>query len=121
MKNHFTAQVTQSRKNVANYLQWTAAEKGYLVAERVRMGKAQAIALPLPIDPSAADVDYQKIIQVEASRAIVKRKARLDGALKKGYATIWDQCSQEICDKLEASNDWDHIQRENPSTTSSQR
>jgi hypothetical protein len=28
-------------------------------------------------------------------RAIAKRKAKLDAALKKGYATVWDQCSQE--------------------------
>jgi hypothetical protein len=36
----------------------------------------------------------------------------LDGALKKGYATIWDQCSQEVRNKLEVSNNWDHIQWE---------
>jgi hypothetical protein len=33
-----------------------------------------------------ADVDDQKIIGEEAIRAIAKRKAKLDGALKKGYA-----------------------------------
>jgi hypothetical protein len=32
--------------------------------------------------------------------------------LKKGYATIWDQCSQEVGYKLEASNNWDCIQWE---------
>ncbi len=37
--------------------------------------------------------------------AIVKRKSKLDGALKKGYATIWDQYSQEVRNKLEVSND----------------
>ncbi len=32
--------------------------------------------------------------------------------LKKGYATVWDQCSQEVRDKLEASGDCDCIHRE---------
>ena len=35
-QNVFAAQFTQSRKNVANYLQRTAADEGYLVAETVR-------------------------------------------------------------------------------------
>ena len=37
---------------------------------------------------------------------------KLDSTLKKGYATVWDQCSQEVPDKLEASKDWDHIERD---------
>jgi hypothetical protein len=32
--------------------------------------------------------------------------------LKKGYATVWDQCSQKVQDKLAASNDWERTQRE---------
>jgi hypothetical protein len=111
-KNHFAAQLTQSRKNVANYLQPTLAEEGYLVAETVRMGKVQTITLPPPVDASTADVEDQKNIQEEAIRAIAKCKAKLDGMLKKGYATIWDQCSQEVRNKLEASNNWHQIQWE---------
>ncbi len=38
-QNKFAAQFTQSRKNVANYLQCTSASEGYLVAETVRTGK----------------------------------------------------------------------------------
>ena len=45
-------------------------------------------------------------------RAIAKRKANLDNALKKGFATVYNQCSLEVRDKLEASNDWDKTQRE---------
>jgi hypothetical protein len=33
--NKFAAQFTQSRRNVANYLQQTSAAEGYLVAEMV--------------------------------------------------------------------------------------
>ena len=42
------------------------------------------------VDPNSADADNQKIIQEEAVRAIAKRKAKLDNALKKGFATIYD-------------------------------
>jgi hypothetical protein len=52
----------------------------------------QIIALPPPVDTNAADADNQKIIWEEAVRAIAKRKAKLDNALKKGFATVYDQC-----------------------------
>ena len=47
-QNKFAAQFTQSRKNVANYLQRTSANEGYLVAETVRTGREQTIDLPPP-------------------------------------------------------------------------
>ena len=62
-QNRFAAQFTQSRKNVASYLQRTAADEGYLVAETVRTGKEQIIALLPAVDPNAADADNQKIIR----------------------------------------------------------
>ena len=33
--NEFVAQFTELRKNIANYLQWSSAAEGYLVAETV--------------------------------------------------------------------------------------
>jgi hypothetical protein len=66
----------------------------------------------LAIDPNAADADNQKIIWEEAVRAIAKRKAKLDNALKKGFATVYDQCSLEVRDKLEVRDEWDRVQRE---------
>ncbi len=47
----------QSRKNIANYLQRMALDKGYLAAETVRIGKLQTIALPPPINTMASDTD----------------------------------------------------------------
>ena len=41
-------------------------------------------------------------------RAIAKRKVKLT----KGFATVYDQCSLEVRDKLEASNEWNRVQRE---------
>ena len=40
-QNKFAAQFSQSRKNVANYLQQTSMNEGYLVAKTVRTGRAQ--------------------------------------------------------------------------------
>jgi hypothetical protein len=97
---------------VTNYLQRTAADEGYLVAETVRSGMEQVIMLPPAVDPNSADADDQKIIREEAVRAIAKRKAKLDNALKKGFATIYDQCSLEVRDKLEASDEWNRVQRD---------
>jgi hypothetical protein len=73
-QNRFTAQFTQSRKNVANYLQRTASDEGYLVAETMRTGKLQTIALLPPIDTTASNAKDQKIIREEAVRAIVKKR-----------------------------------------------
>jgi len=83
-QNQFTAQFTQSRKNVVNYLQRMASDEGYLVAETMRMGKLQTIVLPPPIDATASNAEDQEIIREEAVRAIAKRKAKLDSELKKG-------------------------------------
>jgi hypothetical protein len=99
-KNRFAVQFTQSRKNVANYLQRKVADEGYLVAETVRTGKQQIIMLPPLVNASAVDANNQKIIQEEAVRAIAKRKTKLDNALKKGFATVYDQCLLKVRDKL---------------------
>jgi hypothetical protein len=78
----------QLRKNVVNYLKCTATDEGYLVAEMMRMGKVQLIALPLPINPTVADAKDQKIICKYVVRAITKQKAKLDSMLEKGYTTV---------------------------------
>jgi hypothetical protein len=75
----------------------------------VKTGKVQVNTLLRAVDPNVPDVVDQKIIQEEAIRAIPKSKAKLDSVLKKGYATVWDQCSQDVHNKLEASNNWGQI------------
>ncbi len=111
-QNKFAVQFTQLQKNIANYLQRTSAAEGYLVAETIRTKKKQTIDLPPPIDKSAPDADNQKIIQGEEVKTIAKRRLKLEESLKKGYTTIYDQCSQEVKDKLEAPNDWEATQRD---------
>ncbi len=72
-KNKFAAQFTQSCKNIANYLQCTASSEGYLVAETVRMGSQQIIALLPAINESVADVEDQMMIRAEEVKTVVKR------------------------------------------------
>jgi hypothetical protein len=111
-QNQFAPECMQSRKNIANYLQRsTASNKGYLVAETVRLEKQKVIVLPPPIDQAPADVKDQKIIHKEAVQAIAKQRERLNSTLKKGYATVWHQCSQQVHDKLKTSKDWEPVQR----------
>ena len=111
-QNTFAAQFTQSRKNIANYLQRMPANKGYLVAEMVRMGRQQIIELPPAVDPNDSNADDQRIIRVEEVKTVAKRRLKLAESLKKGYAMVYDQCSQEVKDKLEGTDDWESIQKD---------
>ena len=53
--NKYVAQFTRSREEIANYVQRTSTEEGYLVRETIRTGKEQTIPLPPPVDQNAAD------------------------------------------------------------------
>jgi hypothetical protein len=48
-ENKFAAQLTESRERVAGYIQRSGMEESYLVAETIRMGTVQTIALPAPV------------------------------------------------------------------------
>ena len=110
-QNKFASQFTQLQKNAVNYLQCTSASKGYLVAETVRSGREQIIKLPPAIDPNAANADDQKIIRAEEVKTIAKRRLKLAESLKKGYGTVYNQCSEEVKDKLKGMNDWGTTQK----------
>jgi hypothetical protein len=71
-------------------------EESYLVAETIRTGTAQMIALPPPVDMNAPDKVDLEVIHVEVVKSVVKRQQKLEESLKKGYATVYDQCSQEV-------------------------
>ena len=43
---------------------------------------------------------------------MAKRCITLNQDLKKGFATVYDQCSQEVKDKLESSDGWDTVQND---------
>ncbi len=82
-------------------------EESYLVA---RTGTAQSIALPPPVNANAPDKADLDIICVEVVKSVAKRRQKLEESLKRGYATVYDQCSEEVRDKLKATKDWDIVQ-----------
>ena len=41
---------------------------------------------------------------------MTKRRITLNQDLKKGFDTVYDQCSQEVRDKLESSDRWETVQ-----------
>ena len=87
-------------------------EESYLVAKTIRKGIAQTIALPPPVNTNAPDKADLELICVEVVKSVAKRRQKLKESLMKGYATVYDQCSQEVQDKLKATKDWDLVQSE---------
>jgi hypothetical protein len=98
--NKFAGQFLQSRKNVANYLQRSSAAEGYLVAERVRTGQKQVIELPLAVDKNAPNAADLLVIRTEEVKSMAKRQQKLEDLLKKGFATVYKQCLQNVKKKL---------------------
>jgi len=70
------------------------------------------IALPPHVDTYAPDKADLELIRVEVVKSVAKRRQKLKESLKKRYAMVYDQCSQEVRDKLKATKDWDMVQSE---------
>ncbi len=45
-------------------------------------------------------------------KVIAKCRLKLAKSLKKGYTTVYDQCSEAVKEKLETTDDWDKTQRD---------
>ena len=82
-----------------------------MVAETVRTGRKQVFDLPSAIDQNNLEFEDKKIIQAEEVKTIAKRRLKLKDSLKKGYAMVYDQCSQEVQDKLESTENWERTQK----------
>ena len=63
------------------------------MAETIRTGATQTIALPAAVDANAPDKKDLEIIRTEVLKSVAKRRQKLKESLKKSYATIHDQCS----------------------------
>jgi hypothetical protein len=59
---------------------------------------------------TSSDAADLAIIRAEEEKA-AKRWLKLAGSFKKGYTTMFDQCSQEVKDKAEATHNWEMTQR----------
>jgi hypothetical protein len=82
-ENKFAAQFTESRERVAGYVQRGGMEESYLVAETIRTGTAQTIALPHPVDANAPDKADLDVICVEVVKSVAKRQQKLKESLKR--------------------------------------
>ena len=76
------------------------------MAQTIRTGEQQVIALLAAISEDDPDAVDNEIIRTEEVRAIAKRRANLDIDVKGGFATLYDQCSQDVKDKLETLEGW---------------
>ncbi len=53
-----------------------------------------------------------EIIRTEEVKTVAKRRLKLVKSLKKGYATVYNQCSDMVKEKLEGTEDWVKTQQE---------
>ena len=90
-QNKFAAQFTQSRENIASYVQRSVGKEAYLVAQTIRTGVLQTIDLPPPVTENDPEADDLIIIREEIVRAVAKRHITINQDLKKGFATVYDQ------------------------------
>jgi hypothetical protein len=110
--NKFVTQFTELQKNIANYLQRSLMAEGYLVVETIQTGKKQTIELPAAMNKNALDKDNLNIIRNKEIKSVAKRRQKLGELLMKGFATVYEQCSREVKEKLENTKNWEAIQRE---------
>ena len=111
-QSKFAAQFTLSRRKNSSYTQRSVEKEAYLVAQTIRTGVLQTIDLPPTVPGNYPDADNFIIVREEVVRAVAKRRITLNKDLKKGFATLYDQCSQEVRDNLESSDGWETIQRD---------
>ena len=50
------------------------------------------------------------ILQAQAAKSMGKQRIQLDNDLKRAFAVVYEQCSQEIKDKLATSEGWEAIE-----------
>ncbi len=74
-------------------------------------GKQQTIDLSPPIDGNDPDAEDLKIVCAKEVKSVAKWRLKLEESLKKGYATVYSQCVEEVRDKLKSRDDWARIQK----------
>ncbi len=98
-QNKFGAQFTLSCEEVANYIQRTLADEGYLVAETIRNGEKQSISLLAPVDPNNPDKPDLEAIRAEDVKTVAKRrqKSRESHCFNLGSPSHWAyECPQLV-------------------------
>ena len=72
-QSKFAVQFTQSRDNIARYVQHSVGKEAYLVAQTIRTGVLQTIDLPPPVPVNDPEADDLIIIREELVRSVAKR------------------------------------------------
>ena len=108
-QSKFAAQFTQSRKNIASYIQRSVGKEACMVVQTIRTVVLQTINLPPPVPANDPDADDLIIVREKEVRVVYKRRITLNQDLKKVFATVYNQCSQEVRDKLESSDGWETV------------
>ena len=108
----FASQFKTSRRNVANFVQRTLHDEGHLVARTIKTGTVQTIKDPDDLDSTLtgtqlSDAKLKRDVKVQA---ISKREVKLEEALKRGFAVVYDQCSEAVKSRLETTDDWTNIE-----------
>ncbi len=66
----------------------------------------------MAVDKNTPDKDNLNIIRNKEIKSMVKRQQKLGESLKKGFATVYKQCSREVKEKLKSAVNWEAIHRE---------
>ena len=101
-QSKFAAQFNQSRKNIASYIQCSVGKEAYLVAQTIRTGVPQTIDITPPVPANDPESDDLIIVREEVVRVVAKRRITLNQDLNKRFATVYNQCSQEV------RGNWNH-------------
>ena len=94
-ESKYAAQFNQSKINIAWYLQRQYPDEGYRVAQAVRTGEEQTIKLPDKLADEKKDDKDKKVLEEIAVKAVGKQCIQLSKDLKRAYAVVYKQCSQE--------------------------
>ena len=85
-------------------------EEGYLAALEIRTREESTVDLPDALDANASQ-DEITIRNVEV-QGVGKLRSKLKGARKSAFSILYDQCSQEVKDKLRSGQGWDVVECE---------
>ena len=110
----FALQFKTSRRNVANFIQRTLSDEGHAVAKTIKTGEIQTIPRPAAVpngtdEEKAAERD-ENILRDAMMAAIGKRIVKLQGDIKKGFAIVYDQCSEAVKSQLKTTENWETIE-----------
>ena len=110
----FASQFKTSRRNVANFIQRSLSDEGHAVAKTIKTGEIQTIPRPAAVpnttaEEKAAERD-ENILRDAMMAAIGKRVVKLAGDTKKGFAIVYDQCSEAVKSRLETTDNWEEIE-----------